>query len=101
LLDSLDPYLAQLQAGWEVQHSHTGLAAVAGDIPGKASVGNVDFEDMVGFVADSQIYGDHMMLVDTTAAESSTADPDMDMPCCPAAVMGDRCNKGEQRSDGE
>jgi hypothetical protein len=57
---------------------------------GEAPVDNVGFGDMVGFVAvaGSQIYGDHMIVVNTTAAGNSTADPDMDTSSCPAAVMG-------------
>lgn len=61
---------------------------MAGDIPGKAPVDNVDFEDMVGFAADNSAYEDHTVVAGTIAAGHSTADPDTDTPCCPAAVMG-------------
>jgi len=75
---------------------------VAGDIPGKEPVDNVDFEDMVGFAADDSVYDDHMVIAGAIAAGHSTADPDTDTPCCPAAVMGNeryKVNKGVMMSD--
>lgn len=57
---------------------------------------------MVGFAADNSAYEGHMVVAVTIAAGHSIADPNMDTPCCPAAVMGDgryKVNKGVMVSD--